>query len=106
MRNVVLALILLSTAFLRGDVTATLSPNGVAVTWSSNVVVCPWLEDGAFILYAGGSECRKSGSNLLTYIPNDGAYIRLRTPDGIIVAETPIINGYRVILPYIQRETQ
>lgn len=81
-------------------VTATLTPHGVAVTWSVGEVVCPWLESGSVrALATGGAGCRASGSALLTLVPDLPARVVLRRSDGTEVAGVEV--GYRVVLPVI-----
>lgn len=82
------------------SLTATLTPSGVAVTWSASETVCPWLESGAVTLYAGGAlPCRAAGSALLSYVPDVPARLVLRRPDGSEVAGVDL--GYRAILPVV-----
>ena len=82
--------------------TATLTPSGVAVTWSAPEPVCPWLESGAVRLYAGGAApCRASGIALLGYVPDLPARVVLRTPEGREVAGVGV--GYTQRLPVVVR---
>lgn len=91
----------------QSQVTAMQTQSGIAVTWYSDVVVCPWIEIGSVKIYAGGAKpCAKSGNTLVTYIPDDNAVVSLRDENGMLLAQTDVIKGYRVILPIIIANTQ
>lgn len=80
--------------------TATPEPGGLRVVWAASEPVCPWLESGAVKLYAGGAlPCRASGSALLSYVPDVGARVVLRTAEGVEVAGVGV--GWRVVLPIV-----
>ena len=84
--------------------TATLTPQGVAVTWSAPEPVCPWLESGAVRAYAGGAApCRASGAALVSLVPDLPARVVLRTPEGREVAGADVVSGYQMILPLVVR---
>lgn len=91
------ALLLILALLAEPTLTATHEPGGLRVTWDAPEPVCPWLESGAVTLYAGGAApCRPSGSVLLSYVPDLGARVVLRTPAGREVAGADV--GWRVVL--------
>lgn len=95
----ILALLLQPT---EPTVTATLTPSGVAVTWSASETVCPWLEFGSVkALATGGTGCRVSGSALTSLVPDLPADVVLRDEGGAEVARVGVKAGWRVILPVV-----